>query len=149
MIKYFLCRIIGDGTPENSYRPSMIQYIERKGIVKKSKYRAKKEEFKYDILRKKIKIPDKDVLKWLLENGYYEFDKIMQKEFTYQDLKYPYSWSAIYYPKETPYEICLVRIDFKNENQIVDMEDIIKEIISDKDWKEIEKYGFTKNRWVE
>jgi hypothetical protein len=63
--------------------------------------------------------------------------------------KYPYlQWCATYYPNNPPYEFCLVRIEFEDDNQIVENEDIEKEIITDSDWEEIKKYNFIRERFI-
>ena len=56
-------------------------------------------------------------------------------------------WSAIYYPADPPYEAALVRLKL---NKGISLSDacFIREIVTEKDWQEIEKtYNFSKNKF--
>ena len=56
-------------------------------------------------------------------------------------------WSAIYYPSDPPYEVALVRVEL---NEGISLSDtcFIKEMLTEKDWQEIEtKYNFSKEKF--
>ena len=55
-------------------------------------------------------------------------------------------WSAIYYPAYPPYKVSLVRVVF-NKKTSLNSTCFIKEIKNKKDWQEVEKYKFYKNKF--